>query len=406
MLPGLKINFTNGNIGNVVSTEDGVLGLVASAVAVADTFALNKAYEVKNMQDVAALGITPDVNNYHFYKALEEFYNEAGSGTKLWLMGVAKTTTVSSWFTVDVATGKAPVEIMLDKANGEISGVWTAYDPSDAVTVENGMDANVPLAISAAQKLAEDYAAKNYAPFYVILEAYDFTGVITDLPDLLLRNDNRVAVFIGDTKMRTGEVAHKGAASQVLAGRLAKIRVQENPGRVKRGPLDSLTAYIVDTAVEDVDVEALHDKGYVTFRTHARKAGYYITDDRLATDPEEDYNGIARRRVIDKAYRLAHNIASEEILEDFTLTNQGTIDPFYAANVEGNIEREIATNMTANGELSASPTDKDDLGVSATFDTEANVSTSNKINLTLSVRPKGYARFFEIALGYSVTLNQ
>lgn len=405
MLPGLNINFTNGNIGNVVSTEDGVLGLVASAVSVGSTFELNKAYEVKSMQDVANLGITADVNNYHMYKALEEFYAEAGSGTKLWLMGAAKTTTVTSWFTQDVATGKAPVEVMLDKAKGEISGVFTAYDPTDAITIENGMDADVPLAISAAQKLAEDYTQKNYAPFYVLLEAYGYTGVSTDLPNLLEGTSDRVAVFVGDTLERTGDVAHMGAATQVLAGRLAKVQVQENPGRVKRGALENLTAYVVDEPVEDVDVEALHDKGYITFRTHARKAGYYITDDRLATDPEEDYNGIARRRVIDKAYRLAHNIASEEILEDFTLTNQGAIDPFYAANVEGNIESEIATNMTANGELSASPTDKDDLGVSASFDTEANVSTTNKINLTLSVRPKGYARFFEIALGYSVTLN-
>ncbi|WP_336069987.1 DUF2586 family protein [Mesoflavibacter sp. CH_XMU1404-2] len=405
MLPGLNIKFTNGNIGNVVSTEDGVLGLIASAVAVADTFELDKAYEVKSMQDVAALGITPDVNNYHLYKALEEFYAEAGSGTKLWLMGVAKTTTVTSWFTVNVGTGKAPVHTMLDKAKGEISGVFTCYDPSEAITVENGMDADVPLAIAAAQKLAEDYTKDNYAPFYVILEAYGYTGVASDLPALTERTDNRVAVFVGETKERTGDVSHNGAASQVLAGRLSTLQVQENAGKVKRGSLETLTAFIVDDAVEDVDVEALHDKGYITFRTHARKAGYYFTDDPLATDPEEDYNGIARRRVIDKAYRLAHNVASEEILEDFTLTNQGAIDPFYAASVEGNIEREIATKMTANGELSASPTDKDDLGVKAKFDAEANVSTTNKINLTLQVRPKGYARFFEIALGYGVTLN-
>jgi hypothetical protein len=407
MLPGIDIKFDNGNIGTVVATADGVFGLVASAVAVVDTFALNTPYTVKGMADVAALGILPDVDNYRLYKALKEFYAEAGEGTKLWLMGFAKTDSVSDWFAADVTSGKAPVEVLLDASNGEITALFTAFSPDETyiLVTTDGIDDDIAVAKANAQLLAENYMALNFAPLFVIIEAYGFTGVALDLPDLLLEANNRVAVFIGDTETRTGTTASLGAAVAVLAGRLAKIQVHENAGKVKLGALETLTAFILDAPVESYDVAALHDKGFVTFRTHVRKAGYYISDDPLATAMIDDYHYISRRRVIDKAFRLAHNIASNEILADFDLQNDGTIDPLFAKTVEGNIEREIAQQMTSNGELSASATDKDDLGVVATFNMTKNVATTNRIELSLKVRPKGYARWFDILLGYDVNLN-
>ena len=407
MLPGISIKFDNGNIATVVATADGTLGLVASAVAVVDKLQLDTPYSVKGMADVAALGILPDVDNYRLYKTLSEFYEQAGEGTKLWLICYGKDTKVSDWFTADVGTGKAPVEKMLDAANGEVSGLFTSFSPEGAyvLTIANGMDADVELAMQKAQLLADNYTTKNFAPLFVILEAYGFTGIAADVVDLLALSNNRVGIFVGDTEQRTGVPASIGTASHVLAGVLASTQVHENAGKVKNGALKTLNAYIVDSPAEEYDVAALHDKGYITFRTHVRKAGYYITDDPLATLPTDDYSNISLRRVIDKAYKLAHNIASNEILADFDLNNDGTISPFFAKTVEGNIEREIATQMTAKNELSASLTDKDDLGVTATFNTEINVATTSRIELTLKVRPRGYARWFDILLGYDVNLN-
>ncbi|MDB0603188.1 DUF2586 family protein [Tenacibaculum maritimum] len=408
MLPNITIKFDNGNLDTIVSTADGVFGLLASSVAVADTFKLDTPYAVKGMSDVANLGILPDVNNYKLYHSLREFYEEAGEGNKLWLMGFDKATKVSDWFTVVPTTGKAPVEKLLDKANGEIKALFPKFSPAAgyAPTIQDAMDGDVFLAKQKAQLLAKNYTDKKFSPFYVVLEAYAFTGVHTDLVTLLEGSDNRVGIFIGDTQTRTATVPSLGASNHILAGRRAKIQVHESSGKVKTGALASLNAYVLDTPVEDYDVESLHDKGYITFRTHARKSGYYISDDPLATDPtNDDYNQIPLREVIDKAYRLAHNIASDEILTDFDLNKDGTISPFFAKTVEGNIEREIAQQMTANGELSVDASNKDDFGVTAKFDTTKNVSTTSRIELTLKVRPKGYARWFDILLGYDVTLN-
>lgn len=407
MLPGIDIKFDNGNIGTVVPTADGVFGLLASAVAVVDKFVLETPYVLKGMADVAALGILPDVDNHKLHKTLREFYEESGEGTELWLMGFSKDDKVSDWFTPDVGTGKAPAEKLLDAANGRLTLLFTSYAPQDIFvpTILNGVDDDVPVAVQKAQLLAENYTNKHFAPFLVLLEAYAFNGNAIDLADLSEGSNNRVGIFIGDTVKQSGTPKNVGAATGVLSGRLAAIQVHENPGMVKRGALATLTAFIVDEPVERYDVESLHDKGYITFRTHVRKAGYYISDDPLATDMADDYHYITRRRVIDKAFRLAHSVASDEILANFDLNNDGTISPFYAKTVEGNIEREIAIQMTAKGELSIDQANKDDFGVIAKFNPTTNVAQTNRLELSLKVRPKGYARWFDILLGFDVTLN-
>lgn len=405
MLPGADIQFSNGNIGSVVASADGLFGLLASAVAVANKFDLETAYLLKGMADVAELGILPDLDNHKLYTTLKEFYEEAGEGTELYLYAFAKDTKVSDWFTADAGTGKVPAETLLNVANGAINGLATCYDPEEAVTIAGGMDEDVVLAKQKAQLFAVNYINNKFAPLFVLLEAFAFTGVHADLPDLELEDNNRVGIVVGSGQKRTGAPASLGCASHIVMGRLAKIPVSSNPGKVKDGALEVLTVYIVDTPVEEYDVEALHDKGYITFRTHVGKAGYYITDDPLATNPDDDYRYISRRRVIDKAYRIAHGIATNEINEDFDLQNDGTIDPFYAKTVEGLVEEAIFNQMTANGELSRDKTDNNDLGVKATFDTTVNVATTSTTKMDLYVRPKGTNRWFKINLGFNVNLN-
>ncbi len=404
-LPKAIIKFDNGNLDTVVSSDDGVFGLLASSSTVVDTFELNKPYLIKGMKDVAALGITASVDNYRLYKWLSEFYAEAGEGTSLWLMGRSKTETVSSWFTP--VAGTAPAEALLNKANGAISALFTCYSPEGTFvpTIENSVDNNVPTTIAAAQALAVSYTDANYAPFFVILEAYAYSGTAADLADLTQGSDNRVAVMIGSTEARTATPPSVGASTSVLAGRLASIRVSKNIGEKKAGALSNLTAFIVDDPVEEADVESLHDKGYISFRTHIRKSGYYFTDSRLATENDDDYKYIELRRTIDKAYRLAHEVVSEEILTDFSLTASGSVDVFYAESIQAQVENIIAANMTANSELSVDSTNPDDFGVIALMNTEKNVSADSTLEMSLKVRPRGYARYFEVLLGFGINNN-
>lgn len=403
MLPGINIEFQNGQLGQVVDLPDGVSGLLASAVAVGTTFLLNTPYQIKSMVDVAALGIIPDVNNYKLYKTLKEFYAEAGEGTELWLMGFAKTTKVSDWFILDVLTGKAPVEKLLDAANGKLKFLFTAFSPSVAyvVTLNGSIDADVMVAVNLAQILAESYTAKKYAPFFTIIEGYAFDGNKVALGDLATAGFNRAMIVLGDTERRTGATASKGAAVGIVAGRFAKIQVHVNIGKVRDGALSNLTAFILDTPAESYDVEALHDKGYVTMRQHTGKSGYFFTDDPLACAIADDYHYANRRRVIDKALRLAYASLLEFLLDDNTVNNDGTISPIYAKSIENEVESLIFNQMTANGELSFDPSDSKDRGVICKVDLTHNVTSTSKLKLAkLQVKTKGTNRWIDVPLGF------
>jgi hypothetical protein len=408
-LPGININYQNGQLGQFIDVPDGVFGLLASAAAVASTFALNTPYQVRGMADVAALGITPSVDNYRLYKTLSEFFAEAGEGTELWLMGFARSTKVSDWFTADAGTSKAPAHKLLDAANGKLSMLFTSFFPDGdyEVTLEDGIDADVWSAMQKAQTLADDYTASKYAPFYVLFEGYAYDGNKVTLKDLTELSYNRCQVLLGDTEMRTGTPASNGAAVGILAGRKAKSQVHVNPGKVMDGPLANIKAYILDVPAEQSDITALHDKGYVSFRTHTGKAGYYFTDDRMACQPDDDYHYGTNRRVIDKAYRQTYIALVDFLLDDNTVNNDGTISGIYAKTVEGRVIQTLYNTMTANNELSFNPNDPNDRGVICKVDLNHNVTSTSQLKIAqLQVKPKGYNRSISVPLGYvPVTTN-
>lgn len=399
-LPGININFQNGQLGQFVDTPDGVFGLLASAAAVSTTFALNTPYQVRGMADVAALGIVDSIDNHVLYKTLSEFYAEAGEGVELWFMGLAKTTKVSDWFTY--TNGRTPAETLLDAANGKLTMLFTAFSPTGyTITLTDGIDGDVWAAAAKAQILAENYTAQKYAPFYVLLEGYAYDGIKTAVKDLTALDYNRVQIMLGDTEKRTGTTASKGAAVGVLAGRKAKIAIQVNPGRVADGATTNTKAYILDANAENYDVAALHDKGYVTFRTHTGRAGYFITDDPLACATDDDYHYATNRRVIDKAYRLAYDALLPFLLDDTNVLPSGKIDPIYAKAIEGSVVGAIYNQMTVNGALSYDPNDPKSKGVTCVVDLNNNVISTSQLKLSkLEVAPKGYNRTITVPLGF------
>lgn len=405
MLPGIDITFQNGALGQVVPLPDGCFGLVTMADEVSTTFVHNKAYVVKSMQDVAALGIIDSVGNHRLYKFLDEFFAEGGSGQELWLMAFPKLVGVTPAKISDLfikVNGKAPAEKLLDAANGKLRGLFALMNPDSGYTpvVTAGIDNDIVLAKTKAQTLLEDYTDTKYAPAFCVLEGYAFNGDHTTLADLTTESNNRVGVLIGDSESRTGTTASNGAALGILAGRLAKNAVQRNIGRVIDGALEPLKMYIKDTLCEEYDVESLHDKGYISFRTHVGKSGYFFTDDPLATAVSDDYHYLTMRRVIDKAYRIAYGTLLDFLLDDVQLTNQGTVSPIYAKTIEGQVINAIYSQMTVNGELSANLTDTSDKGVICQVDLTNNVASTSRLNVVVQVRPKGYARYINVPLGF------
>lgn len=392
--PNVNIGFENGNLGVVATSPDGICAIVASAVA-NGTFALNTVYTVFSLKEAQALGIIGGVSNYELHKTIKEFYAEAGDGTELWIYGVAKTRTLDQLV--------ADSEALLTASNRRIRFVILKFAPTAAATTAAGIITGFPATLAAAQALAENFTTTKIHPVIFIIEGYAYTGVPADLVGFSLTTYNRVAVMIGDTEKRTGATATKGAAVGVLGGRLAKNQVHVNVGRVKDGALKPLQFYILDTPVEQVNIDALYDKGFITTRTHVGKSGYYFVDDMTACTVEDDYHYITRRRVIDKAFVLANATLTNYILDDFNLLDGGKLSPIDAKTIEAELERVIAQEMSAKGELSVDVAKANDTGVQVLVDTTNNVASTGIINGKISVKPKGYGRYLEFTIGY--TLN-
>ncbi|MDM1045875.1 hypothetical protein HX004_14040 [Myroides sp. 1354] len=406
--PGINIEFINGQLGQTVATPDGICLFAVSAVAT-EKFELNKAYEIRSMIDVAQLGILPDVDNYRLYKTLREFYNQAGEGVKCWIMGFDKSTKVSDWFTADVLTGIIPIQSALDTAKGEISLIGCALSPDAEYVpvITKAIDSDIVLAMQKAETFLNTYTKVKYAPASVVFEGYAFTGNKTELDDLGTMNFERCSVMLGDTEPRTGSPASNGACIGTYLGRLSVSDVQVNPGRVRDGALKISKAFIGDVPVEQYDTEALHDKGYVTLRTHTGKSGYFFADCPTASSATSDYHYLTHRRVIDKAYRLAYQGSLDFLLDDNEVMPNGAINPIYAKAFENAIESLIFQEMTANGELSQDTSNPKDRGVICRVDLQHNVVSTGELKIAkLQVRAKGYNRYIDIPLGFvPVTIN-
>lgn len=395
MLPRIKINFENGALGSVVPSPDGCLGIVATGDPVEGKFELGKAYVLKSYQDLADLGITETVNP-GIEKVVREFYGEAGEGIEVWLMAFARSAKVSEL----VDENKEYAKKLIIESNGKVRGIVIVQSPDSSYepVIEKGMDSDIALALPKAQALAEWATNSCFAPVFILLEGRCFDGDAVQLADLTEMEHNRVGMVIGDTIR-----ASNGAAMGVIAGRIALMPVQRNIGRVKDGALAPIQFYIGETPASGYRfIENLHDKGYMTVRNYVGKAGFFFTDDSLATKVGDDYRQLANRRIADKAYRIAYATLLEELLDEIPVNEDGTIQIAVAKNWQAKVEQAIAVEMTANGELSADLTDPNDRGVVCYINPAQDVLATSRVVVSLKVRPFAYARYIDVNLGFNV----
>lgn len=379
--------------------DDGTCGLVASGVDVSGLFELQKPYMVTRLADLQALGITSGENdaNANIYKTVKEFYDEAPEGTKLWLLGVAKTVAYNEIFdrTKDYARK------LILAAGGAINFLFTSkvFPASYSPTMLNGLDSSVTTAMLNAQQLAEWATDTLYAPLFIILEGLYYSGNPSDLANLAEHAYNRVAVLVGDTVSGSTK-----ASAGLFAGRIAAIPVQRSVMRVKSGAIKADKLYIGSSVAELANPDVINDAGYICPRTFVGMAGYYWCNDHLATSDVDDYQLLQRRRVIDKAYRIAYKTLVEELGDEVPVTGEGFIPAPTVKSIQNKVETAIENQMTAYGNLGADPSDPKDSGVECYIDYRQNVVATSKLNVQLRVKPFGYPKYIDVYLGFK-TIN-
>jgi hypothetical protein len=317
----------------------------------------------------------------------------AETGTEVWLMAFAPTVTLTDMLDPLNVTGYATKLIIA--GGGRIRGIIATKNPTGySPTITGGLDTDVHTAVPKAQLLAE-WAKDIMAPIFVLIEGKSFSGTASALTNYTQSNFNRVGILIGDTV--TGGTS---ACMGILAGRIASIPVQRHIGRVKDGPIASLTAFIKTTVVELADPESIHNYGYITLRKFVGRNGYFFSDDVMCTLPTDDYHTLTARRTIDKAYRIAYDTMLNELLDEMPVNDDGTIAVTKAKSIETKVENAIINSMTVNGELGNDPGNANDTGVSCYIDHTQNLVATGVLNVTLQVKPFGYAKYITVSLGF------
>ena len=381
----------NGQLGTVPESRDGLLALVViGAAAVASTFTLGTPYLVYRPKGIEDLGITAE-NNARIFELVSQFYSEADEGTPLYVVGYAGTETMTKLCDKDAGSLKG----LIQSLKGELRGVVIASAVEGDADVTEGLDPDVLSALPKAQALAEYAADSLYAPVFIALEGREYSGTASELKDLSDMAYNRCCVVIGDTVSGSGN-----AAMGVFAGRVAAVPVQRNIGRVADGALSPTVMYIGEKTVDEAgdDISTIYDKGYITPRTYVGRTGYFFSDDRMACDSTDDYAHLTARRTIDKAARIAYDTLLDFMLGEIEVNEDGTMQQPVLKNWQAAVESAIDTQMTAAGELSAT----DGSGCTCYIDPSQNVLSTSTVNMTLKVRPYGYARFINVELGFYV----
>lgn len=385
MLPNVIINIENGALGAIQQLNDGIAGLMITGVA-ASGLELNTPQQIFSLKDAEDLGINAAYdtdNGLNTHRQISDFYAQAGTGAELWIMLVPSTYEMATAFTAG-----EEVENLLNAANGTIRVLGCGIT-HDSATVDGGLEADVLAGATAAHALALTYAAK-MQPFVTILSGNAWSGVSGDLTDLHTKSENNVAIALAGLGSGLTE-----AAVGLIVGRIAKSPVQRNLGRVKDGALGISSAYLTDGATVEShadELNAIHDKGYIIFRTFAGKAGYFFNDDFTATALTDDYSALARKRVINKAMLIAYSVFVEEVNDEVEINPDGTLPQGYISGLQANIESQINNIMTSGSEISS---------VTCVIDASQNVLSTNKIVVGLRIVPMGYSKSISINLGFS-----
>lgn len=386
-LPKVTIKYLNGLLGVAPESQDGLLALVLlGASEVKGTFDAGNPYLIYGPSSLEDLGVTEE-NNARLVEIVRDFYSEAAEGTPLYIAGY--TGTMTAFCNKD--TGK--LVQLVEQLKGEVRGIVLASTATDEAT--EGIADDVLDAVPVAQLAAEHCAEALYAPVFVVLEGKSFKSA-ADLPDMTESNYNRVAIMVGDTKKDS-----KDAAVGILAGRIAATPIQRNIGAVLSGGLKATGMYLGGELVDKSmsDVRTIHDKGYLVPRIHVGRAGYYFTDDVMCCEPTDDYAHLTARRTVDKAARIAYDTLLDFLLAEIEINENGTMQVPVIKSWQAAVESAVDGQMTAKGELSS----VDGSGCKCIIDASQNVLSTGRVDVTLKVRPFGYAREIICKLGFLTT---
>jgi hypothetical protein len=391
MLPNVEILIENGNLGLVPTTADGVAALVVPATA-KPMLPLYTPTLIFSLKDAENLGLTEandTTETIDAWRQIKEFYLEAGNGAELYIYTYPMERSMTE--ICDPANTTNGVRKLLDYAEGRIRmiAIGGQRAANYVPVLLGGINTDAHSAAQNLNILAMEYMA-SFAPFVGLVDAGSWNGVVADLIDLHTYTYRKVGMVLASSV-----AGKKSACVGLCLGRLAKIPVQRNIGRVKDGAVNIPKGYMTDgkeiKKFPEGALNLIHDKGYIFFRKFNTRSGIYFNDDPTATLTTDDYLSLSNNRTIHKALIIVYNTYVDEILDEIEITDEGLINPTVVAYLENKIGTALDILMLQEGNIS---------GYKIFIDPLQNVTTTNKIKISGHIIDRPKLKKIAFSLGF------
>ena len=292
------------------------------------------------------------------------------------------------------------IKTVQDFANGEIrqcgvfkSGSWSGvFSASD---------------VNSIQAVCNTLGDEKH-PLSVVLQPNIANVSLGSLPNLQAYSAPNVSVLIGQDGANVGAAIANSFTYSVgimgaVTGVISSFKVSDSIAWV--GKLQSLPfstseldtpAFANKVLVSNVASSAqdtLADKNYIFLRRIPDLSGSFISDSKSAVSNTNSFFSIERNRTIDKSRRVVAAGLSPLLNSPVDVNSDGTLSAL-TINVYKQVCNTQLDVMVSNGELSA---------YSVNIDPNQNVLATDTINITLTLTPKGVARFITVDVSFGVT---
>jgi len=248
--------------------SDGVMGIVCKAIAVAPStgvtgFVLNHAYLLSKKSDLDTLGINAaydHTNSLAVYQQVSEFYDEAGDGALLWLMGMNASETSLYNGSYGTAGGAGPYlssdtfkNLVRSTAKSDLANrikmLGVCYEIPAALNTSSTvlLPADVTASITILQSTIEALFTEGYQ-FSGIIDGYNMSTHANAAPSLLT---DAASYACGSVSLCiTGSMGNGVASVGAALGRFARISIGHGFGAVEDGPVNITTAFLTNSKAQ------------------------------------------------------------------------------------------------------------------------------------------------------------
>lgn len=373
----------SGIICTAVATSSGTTPFTTSApIKVLSLTELERKYGIDKAYDTT--------NDVVLWYNVSEFYRFAPAGTPLYIWGVNEATAMEDYWKL--------LKDFVDFSNGTIRQVGFSRCPGAAYTPTyvNGLETDAVNAIAPTQTEAVRLYS-DHSPLQVFLEGKLEGGVgnLSSLPDLSLKEANKVSILIGNEYMRytSGTRAASTASIGTLLGVLAAGQVNERISKVRKFNLKGVTldgekrfydggGFTDGSPFKDYkdDVNSLDASHYIFIRQFFGKDGFFFSRGYTCAPTSDKEYTVENGRVLDKASRIIYAALLEYWDDNTTLETDGTLPDATRTEIEATIEDAIDKAM--KGEIS---------NRRVTIDPTSDlINPPQELRVTFQIQPQGY----------------